>query len=79
MCGSEEGSYFRFVYHSTPGLRFIKKKKKFGGLAMRVSGVGWEGFSLLHTRSAVEPSGKTLQSFQGPFPETQGQNLALIV
>jgi len=32
MCsGSEAGSYLRridFVYHSTPGLRVIKKKKK---------------------------------------------------
>jgi len=34
MCsGSEAGSYVRlidFVYHSTLGLRVIKKKKKFG-------------------------------------------------
>jgi len=31
--GSEAGSYLRlidFVYHSTLGLRVIKKKKKFG-------------------------------------------------
>ena len=37
---SETGSNLRlidFVYHSTPGLRVIKKKKK--GAAFRVSGV----------------------------------------
>jgi len=43
MCsGSEAGSYLRlidFVYHSTLGLRVIKKKKKF-----RVQGFGPGGF-----------------------------------
>jgi len=35
-CGSEAGSYLRlidFVYHSTLGLRVIKKKKEEGGPA----------------------------------------------
>ena len=44
MCsGSEAGSYLRlidFVYHSTPGLRVIKKKKK------RRSLFGVEGFGI---------------------------------
>ena len=26
-CGSEAGSYLRLLYHSTPGLRVIQKKK----------------------------------------------------
>jgi len=40
MCsGSEAGSYLRlidFVYHSTPGLRVINKKKKGGGALFEV-------------------------------------------
>ena len=42
-CGSEEGSYLRlidFVYHSTLGLRVIKKKKKLG---LRVWSSGFQG------------------------------------
>ena len=42
MCsGSEAGSYLRridFVYHSTPGLRVIKKKGRSLGEGFRVSG-----------------------------------------
>ena len=42
MCsGSEAGSCLRLidlVYHSTLGLRVIKKKKKVGGKGFRVSG-----------------------------------------
>jgi len=47
MCsGSEEGSYVRlidFVYHSTLGLRVIKKKRGFrvSGFGFRVSGLGF--------------------------------------
>jgi len=43
MCsGSEAGSYLRlidFVYHSTLGLRVIKKKREVAGLGFRVSSV----------------------------------------
>ena len=49
MCsGSEAGSYSRlidFLFHSTLGLRVIKKKKKMQG----VSDLGGSGIELLHT------------------------------
>jgi len=44
MCsGSEEGSYLRlieFVYHSTLGLRVIKKKRRGEGSGVRSSHFG---------------------------------------
>ena len=68
MCrGSEAGSYLRlieFLYHSTLGLRVIKKKKKhlrvlvFG---LRVQGSGWRvqdsGFRVQGSGFRIQDSG----------------------
>jgi len=55
MCsGSEAGSYFRlidFVYHSTLGLRVIKKRREWGGGPIR--GEGAEAEELVEVRARV--------------------------
>ena len=45
----------RLLYHSTPGLRVIKKKNKVSGFGFRVSGFG--------CREQVQSTGRHLQTF----------------
>ena len=60
MCsGSEVGSYLKridFVYHSTLGLKVIRKKKK-SGVGCGVQGLGCrvQGFNLEHFGKAEGP------------------------
>jgi len=69
MCsGSEEGSYLRlinFVYHSTLGVRVIKKKKQVQGSGFRVQDSGFRvqgsGFRVQGSGFRVQGSGFGVQ------------------
>jgi len=79
MCsGSEEGSYLRlidFVYHSTLGVRIIKKKKKHRSLpAARATRIAAARKALkrvfiehLTSDSKLKASREGSQGFEGPL------------
>ena len=66
MCsGSEAGSYLRlidFVYHSTLGLRVIKKKKKVKGWGFREDSPAhpYRGISLIRNSAPLGPYSRTM-------------------
>ena len=75
MCsGSEAGSYLRlidFVYHSTLGLRVMKKKKKTSAILAAEAGLPGVDQVLNSGRAASERRGNNLKRFKDLYLKTK--------